>query len=74
MFGGLGMQGRPNLYSVSHFFEGSFNEDGTGSVKAVFKVGFKFSASEERKKFDITASADWGLIRDRSGSDRLSDL
>ena len=41
---------------------GSFTEDGTGSGQAIFEEGFNFSASEARKKFDSTASADRGAI------------
>ena len=37
-------------------FEGSFTEEETGAVNAIFEEGFKFVASESRKKFDSTAS------------------
>ena len=64
MFSGLGLQGRPGGSSVSNIFEGSFTEEGTGAGKDIFKGGLKFTASEARKKFDNTASADreaiWG--------------
>ena len=56
-FGALGMQGHPGESSMRDIFEYSFTEEGTGPGKAIFEVGFKFSASEERKKFDSTASA-----------------
>ena len=48
-FCGLGIQGQPDGYSVRNMFEGSFTEEGTGSVKAIFEGGFKFAASEARK-------------------------
>ena len=35
-FGGLGMQGNPDGSSVSNIFEGSFTEEGTGAVNAIF--------------------------------------
>ena len=38
-------------------FGDSLTEEGKGSVKSIFEVGFKFSASEVRKNFDSTASA-----------------
>ena len=68
-FGGLGLQGYPDGYSVRNVFEGSFTEDGTGSGKSFFEGGFKFAASESRKKFDSTASADRGAIGEQLGSD-----
>ena len=61
-FSRLGIQGQPDGYSVINLFEGSFTEDGTGAGKYIFEGGFKFSASEARKKFNITASADQGAI------------
>ena len=56
-FGGLGMQGQLHVSSVSNIFGGSFTEEVNGSGKAIFEVGFKFSASEARNKFDSTVSA-----------------
>ena len=54
---------------MSNIFEGSFNEEGTGAGKvAIFEGGFKFAASEARKKFDRISLADRGLIGERSGS------
>ena len=38
-------------------FEVSFTEEGTLAVKAIFEGGFKFAASDARKKFNITASS-----------------
>ena len=52
-------------------FEGSFNEEGTGAGKAaIFEGGFKFAASEARKKFNRTASVDRGVIGDQLGRNR----
>ena len=68
-FGGLGMQGQPNEYSVRNIFEGSFTEEVTVEGNAIFEEGFKFSASEARKKFDSAASVDQGAIGEQSGSD-----
>ena len=61
-FGGLGMQFHPDGYSVRNIFEGSLNEKGKGSGRDIFEGGFKFSASETRKKFDSTASVYWVAI------------
>ena len=44
-FGGLGLQGQSDGYSVSNIFEGSFTEEIIGSGKAIFEGGFKFAAS-----------------------------
>ena len=41
-----------------------------GSVKAILEGGFKFSASEEMRKFSITASADSGVLGGLSRSDK----
>ena len=46
MFGGLGMQGRPDGYSVRNVFEGSFSEEVTGAGKVIFEGGLNFAASE----------------------------
>ena len=54
MFGGWGLQGHPDGYSVSNIFEGSFTEEGTGAGKSIFEGGLKFAASETRKKSDNT--------------------
>ena len=56
MFGGLGLQGQPDGSSVRNIFEDSFNEEGMEAGKAIFEGGFKFAASEARKRFDSTAS------------------
>ena len=56
-FGGLGLKGRPDGSSVRNIFEGSLTEEGTRAVKDIFEVGFKFAASEARKKFHIAASS-----------------
>ena len=47
---------------MRNIFKGSFTEEGTGSGKAIFGVGLKFSASKERNNFDRTYSADRGAI------------
>ena len=47
---------------MRNIFEGSFTEEGTGAGTDIFEGGFKSSASEERKKFDITDSSDQGVI------------
>ena len=52
---------------------GSFTEQVTGTGKAIFEGWFKFAASEARKKFDSTASAERGAIGERLGSKRPSD-
>ena len=67
MFGGLGMQGQSDGSSVNNISEGSFTEEGTGARKAIFERGFKFAASEARKKFDITASEYRGAIGEQLG-------
>ena len=59
---GLGLKGQPDGYLVTDIFEASFTEQGTVSGKDIFERGFKFSASEARKKFDNTASTDWVAI------------
>ena len=56
-FGGLVIQDQTDGYSVKNMFEGSFTEEGTEAVKAIFEVGFKFVAYEERKKLNSTASS-----------------
>ena len=56
-FCGLGIQGQPGGYSVRNMFEVPFTEEGKGAGQAIFDEGFKFSASDSRKKFDSTASA-----------------
>ena len=57
MFVGLGLQGQPYGSLVSAIFEGSLNEERAGSGKAIFKGGFKFSASDASKNFDRADSA-----------------
>ena len=52
-FDGLRLQGQSDGSSVRNIFEGLFTEEGTGLGKAIFDGGFKFSASEARKKFNI---------------------
>ena len=64
------MQVHPDGSSVRNIFEGSFTEEGTESGKVIFGEGFKLAASEERKKFDSTCSADWGGIEDQYSSDQ----
>ena len=61
-FGGLGLQGQPDGLSVSNVFEGSFSEEVTGAVKAIFEGGLNFATSESRKKLYRTASTDRGAI------------
>ena len=51
-FVGLEMQVKPDGYSVINIFEGSFTEEGKLAGMASFEGGFKFAASESRKKFD----------------------
>ena len=41
---------------MSPIFEGLFTEEETLEVNGVFQLGFKFSVSEARKKFDGTGS------------------
>ena len=66
MFGGLGLQGLPDGSSVSNIFEGPFNEEKTGSGKAaIFEGGFKFAASEAKKKFYRIYLSDRRLIGER---------
>ena len=55
-FGGLDMQGQTDVSSVRNMFGVSFTEEVTGSEKDIFEGGFKFSASDSRKKFDSTYS------------------
>ena len=61
-FGGFGLQGQPDGFSVRNIFEGSFTEEVMGSVNAIFEGGFKFVASEARNKFNSTASSDRVVI------------
>ena len=56
-FVGLELQGHTDGSSVRNIFEGSFTEEGTGAGKDIFEGGFKFAASEARKKFNSTESA-----------------
>ena len=72
-FGGLVMQVYPCVYSVRTMFEGWFTVEGTGAVKSIFELGFKFVTYVSRKKFDSTASEDQGAIGEQSESDFLSD-
>ena len=58
---------------MSNILEGLFTEEVTVTVKDKFEGVFKFAASEARKRFNITTSADQGAIREWSGSERLSD-
>ena len=58
---------------MRNIFEVSFTEEGTGSGKDIFEVGFKFAASEARKKFGSTASADGGANGEQLGSNQLID-
>ena len=50
---------------MRNMFEVSFTEEITVSVKSIFEMGFKFSASEERNKLYSTESADRGEIGER---------
>ena len=61
-FVGLGLQCQPDGSSVINIFEVSLAEEGTGSGKAIFEGGFKFSASDSKKNLDIAYSAEWGAI------------
>ena len=54
---------------MRNIVEGSFTEEITGVGKDIFEGGFKFAASEARKKFDRTASAGRGAIGERFLSD-----
>ena len=56
MFYGLRLQGQPDGYSVRNIFEDLCIEEETVSGKAILEGAFKFAASEERKKFEITTS------------------
>ena len=67
MFSGLGLQGHTDVYPLSNIFECSFTEEGTGAGKAIFEGGFKFAASETRKKFDSVNSEDRGAIGEKRG-------
>ena len=42
---------------MSTIFEDLFTEEGMGALKAIFKGGFNFTASEVRNKFYGTASS-----------------
>ena len=55
---------------MNNIFEVSFNEEGALPGKDIFEEGFKFAASEAKKKFDSTYLSDQGAIGERSGSDR----
>ena len=63
------MQGQSDGSSVRNISEGSFTEELTEAVKAIFEGGFKDSASEARKKFDVIASSDRVIIGEQSWSD-----
>ena len=52
---------------MSDIFEGLFTGEGKVSGKAIFEGGSNFAASEARKKFISTASADPGVIGEQSG-------
>ena len=65
-FGGLGLQGHPDGYSVRNVFKSLFNEEGTGSGNSFFEGVIKFSAYESSNKFNSTDSVDWGGIGERS--------
>ena len=68
IFGGLGMQVQPDV--SSGIFLGSFTEEVTKPGDAIFKGGLKFAFSEERKKFDSSASTDQGEIGEQLEIDR----
>ena len=57
-FGELCLQGQNDGYSVRNIVEGSFSEEVVVSGTGIFEVGFKFAASETRKNFYSTYSAD----------------
>ena len=60
---------------MRNIVEGSFAEELTVAGKYIFEGELKFAASEESKKFDSTASADWGAIGEQSRkflSDRVA--
>ena len=63
------MQGQSDGSSVRNISEVSFAEELTGAGKAIFEGGFKDSASEARKKFDVIASSDQVIIGEQSWSD-----
>ena len=50
----MGLQGHPDVFSVSNSFEGSCNGEGTGAQNAIFEGKYKFSDSEARKNYDST--------------------
>ena len=56
-FFGLGMQGKPDGYSVVNILEGSFTEEGKVAGKVIFEGGFKFEDSQARKRFERIYSA-----------------
>ena len=55
---------------MSNIFEVSLTEEGMGSGKYIFELGFKFSASEVRSIFYSTSSSDLGEIAEQLGVDR----
>ena len=63
----MGLEGQPDVSSVSNIFEGSFTKEGTIAGNAIFEGVFKFSAPEARKKFDSTASVYQGAIGEQLG-------
>ena len=66
-FGLLGLQVQPDGSSVNNIFEGLFTEEEMVAGTDIFEGGFNLSASEARKKFDSTTSADQRSIGERSG-------
>ena len=52
---------------MNNIVECSFTEEGMGSGKAIFEGGLNFANSEERKKFDNTASAEQKGIGEQLG-------
>ena len=47
-FGGLGLQGEPDGFSVRNILEGLFTEEVTVAGNNIFELGFKFAASDHR--------------------------
>ena len=69
-FDGLGLQGQTDISSVRNIFEGSFTEERIGQVNYIFEGGFKFEASETRKRFNNTTSAYRVVIGEILGIDQ----
>ena len=48
-FGGLVLQGQPDVFSGRNIFDDLCTEEGTVAGKAIFEGGFKFVSYEVRK-------------------------